>query len=269
MSPQELPPRPGRPSPYLLALELTLSVLCCGCLITVIRHKCSSLRTRTERAAAREERLNAQAYRRAARQHAWRNWWRGNWATSRRSDAARIVDYEEKRALIQEQESVLEEAMQDEIRQLRAAHTIVNDLVRDAEEGRVGGHIPCHCHRQQQQQQPRVPSPPLSTISTYPPTSLPETPSRPHSRTDSLPSYRSDAPTEPPSYDSDIDIDMAAVVANGFRQYTTVAESTTSDASSHWTPESSIVDVSPRPSAETLRYPQSLQSLQTRDEERV
>ncbi|CAO2653559.1 Nn.00g029700.m01.CDS01 [Neocucurbitaria sp. VM-36] len=244
----ELPPRPPKPSPYLLALEITLGILCCGCLVAIVRHKCSSLRTRTERAAAREERLNARAYRRAARKHAWRNWWRGNWA---RRDHERIVDYEEKRALIQEQESVLEDAMQEEIRQLRAAHDVVNDLVRDAEEGRVIAHAPCNC--QHQQPQHRAPYSPLSTASTYPPTSLPEIPSRPLSRTDSLPSYHSESPTEPPNYESDVD--MSAIVANGFRQYTS---STTSEVSSHWTPDSSVIDVSPRPSADTLRYPQSL-----------
>ncbi|KAF1938701.1 hypothetical protein EJ02DRAFT_353981 [Clathrospora elynae] len=241
----ELPPRPPKESPYILALEITLGLLCCGCLIAVIRHKFSSLRTRTERAAAREERLNARAYRRAARQHAWRNWWCGNWAPR---DHERIVDYEEKRALIQDQEGVLEDAMQEEIRQLRVAHNVVNDLVRDAEEGRVN-HTPCICQRQQ----PRAPYSPLSTASTYPPTSIQEVPSRPLSRTDSLPSYRSD-PTEPPNYDSEVD--MSEVVANGFRQYN--ATSTTSEVSSHWTPNSSIVDVSPRPSAETLRYPLSI-----------
>ncbi|KAH9870924.1 hypothetical protein J1614_006496 [Plenodomus biglobosus] len=262
VAPQELPPRPQKPSPYLLALEIALSLLCCGCLVAIIRHKCASLRTRTERAAAREERINAQAYRRAARQHAWRNWWRGNWA-SRRKDSERIVDYEEKRALIQEQEGVLEDAMQDEIRQLRAAHNLVNALVRDAEEGRLATRASCHCHRQQ----PQAPYSPLSTASTYPPTSLPEIPSRPLSRTDSLPSYRSGAPTEPPNYDSEAD--MSEVVANGFRQYTTATRSTTSEVSSHWTPDSSIVDVSPRPSAETLRYPQSLRSLRTGDEDTI
>jgi hypothetical protein len=246
----ELPPRPTKPSPYLLALEITLGVLCCGCLVAVIRHKCSSLRTRTERAAAREERLNARAYRRAARQHAWRSWWRGNWA---RRDNQRIADYEEKRALISEQESVLEDAMQAEIRQLRDAHDVVSDLVRDAEEGRAINHAPCDCQRQR----PRAPYSPLSTASTYPPTSLPEIPSRPLSRTESLPSYRSGTPTEPPSYESDLD--ASEVVANGFRQYTTA--STTSERSSHWTPDSSVVDVSPRPSAETLRYPVSILTL--------
>ncbi|EOA87734.1 uncharacterized protein SETTUDRAFT_168884 [Exserohilum turcica Et28A] len=243
----ELASRPTKESPFVVALEITLTILCCGCLFAAIRHKCSSLRTRTERAAAREERNNARAYRRAARHHAWSTWWRnrwrGNWA---QRDSQRIFDYEEKRALICEQESILEDAMQEEIRQLRAAHDVVNDLVRDAEEGRAINHA-----------RTRAPSSPLSTTSTYPPTSLPEIPSRPLSRTESLPSYRSDTPTEPPGYDSDRD--MSEVVANGFRQY--AAASTTSEASSHWTPDSSVVDVSPRPSAETLRYPVSILTL--------
>jgi hypothetical protein len=148
--------------------------------------------------------------------------------------------------------------MQEEIRQLRAAHDVVNDLVRDAEEGRAINHAPCHCHRPQ----PRAPYSPLSTASTYPPTSLPEIPSRPLSRTDTLPSYRSEPPSEPPNYDSDND--MAGIVANGFRQYTT---STTSEATSHWTPDSSVVDVSPRPSAETLRYPLSIYTCDDEDSE--
>ncbi|KAF2024642.1 hypothetical protein EK21DRAFT_78260 [Setomelanomma holmii] len=245
----ELPPRQPKVSPYAVALEVTLSLLCCGCLFAVIRHKCSSLRTRTERAAAREERDTARAYRRAARRHAWRNWWRGNW----RKDEERIADYEEKRALIQEQEGVLQDAMQEEIRQLRAAHDVVNDLVRDAEEGRVIGHVPCHCHRA-----PHPPAPYSPTVaSTYPPSTLPEIPSRPLSRTDSLPSYRSNPPSEPPNYDSDVD--MSEIVANGFRQYTS---STASETTSHWTPDSSVVDVSPRPSAETLRYPQSIMTCE-------
>ncbi|KAH7084527.1 hypothetical protein FB567DRAFT_604426 [Paraphoma chrysanthemicola] len=250
----ELPPRPTKVSPYVIALEVTLSLLCCGCLVAVIRHKCSSLRTRTERAAAREERDTARAYRRAARRHAWRNWWRGNW----RKDEERIADYEEKRALIQEQEGVLEDAMQEEIRQLRAAHDVVNDLVRDAEEGRVIGHAPCTCHRASHSAAPYSPT----VASTYPPSSVPEIPSRPLSRTDSLPSYRSNPPSEPPNYDSDVD--MSEIVANGFRQYTS---STTSEATSHWTPDSSVVDVSPRPSAETLRYPQSIMTCEEESDE--
>ncbi|KAF2467297.1 uncharacterized protein BDR25DRAFT_70507 [Lindgomyces ingoldianus] len=238
------PPEP----PYFLAIKIIAGVLCCGCLFAVIRHRCSSPRTRTERAALREERANERAYRRAARQHAWRKWWRRNWR-----DQDRIDDYEEKRALIQEQESVLEDAMQEEIRQLREAHGVVRSIVQ-AEEGRgvyprcntahMHMHIPCHCHAHA-----HVPSPNYSPVSSaYTSSSLPSLPSRPLSRTNSLPDYRSDTSTEPPAYEEDED--MSDVVVNGFRQYTP----STSSGSTRWTPESSVIDVSPRPSAETLRY---------------
>lgn len=243
-APTELPPRPQRQAPYVVALEIALGILCCGCLVAIIRHKCSSLRTRTERAADYEERYNARVYKRAARRHAWRNWWRGNW----RKDSARIADYEEKRALIADQEVVLETAMQEEIRQLRLAHTVVNDIIR-AEEGRTSP-PGCTCHH---------PAPP--STSTYPPSTIPEAPSRPLSRTSSLPSYRSRAPSAPPTYDSDSDSD-GAFVANGFmhdarRAYAPSA----AGESGRWTPDSSVVDVSPRPSAETLRHPLSIYTL--------
>ncbi|KAF2870794.1 hypothetical protein BDV95DRAFT_496084 [Massariosphaeria phaeospora] len=251
-SSEDAPRRSPQEYPVVIALEVLLGLLCCGCLLKVVRHYCSSLRSRTERAAAREERLNAQAYRRAARKLRWRNWWRGNWR-----DHARIEDYEEKRSLIQEQEGLLEGAMQEEIRQLRAAHDVVADLVR-AEEGRVNSgraaHTHCHCHSHSNSNPvPVAPYSPLSTASTYPPTSLPELPSRPLSRTDSLPGYRSDTSSagSPPAYEEEEpEPDMSEVVVNGFSRYTP-----SSASSARWrTPDSSVVDVSPRPSAETLRF---------------
>lgn len=277
----DLPPRPQqRQAPYIIALEIALGVLCCGCLFAVIRHKCSSLRTRTERAADYEERYNARIYKRAARRQAWRNWWRGNWARKHPNDTSRITDYEEKRALIASQESVLETAMQEEIRQLRLAHTVVNDIIR-AEEGRPSpANLPqCTCPHHltnHPDQRARYSSPAPSTTSTYPPSTIPEAPSRPASRTDSLPSYRSRAPSEPPRYESESDLD-AGGVANGFVHYVGYGDgavaarvmhsrtraralSLSSSASysqigeeGRWTPDSSVVDVSPRPSAETLR----------------
>jgi hypothetical protein len=60
---------------------------------------------------------------------------------------------------------------------------------------------------------------------------------------------------EPPAYEEDED--TSDMVPNGFRQY---SASTTSSASSRWTPDSSIVDVSPRPSADTLRYLEAAES---------
>lgn len=253
-SPGELPPRPQqRQAPYVIALEIALGILCCGCLVALVRHNCASLRTRTERAADWEERYNARIYKRAARRHAWRNWWRGNW----RRDSARIADYEEKRALIADQESVLETAMQEELRQLRAAHTVVNDIIR-AEEGRTPPpRCTCRAHPAP------FPPPPPSATSTYPPSTIPEAPSRPLSRTDSLPSYRSRAPSDPPQYDADPDV---AFVTDGFgprvapgRRGTLGAHSVA--GSGRWTPGSSVVDVSPRPSAETLRRVRSVGTL--------
>ncbi|KAF2996911.1 hypothetical protein E8E13_005861 [Curvularia kusanoi] len=283
-----LPSRPQqRQAPYIIALEIALGVLCCGCLVAVIRHKCSSLRTRTERAADYEERYNARVYKRAARRHAWRNWWRGNWGRRSSKDSMRITDYEEKRALIASQESVLEDAMQEEIRQLRVAHTVVNDIIR-AEEGRTAsphGAVPhCTCHRPGPQY--FAPGPP-SVTSTYPPSTIPEAPSRPLSRTDSLPSYRSRAPSEPPTYESDGEnMSENPLVANGFvryenaryesvryggrqRSYTASEGSVVSRTgeSGRWTPDSSVVDVSPRPSAETLRHPHSIFTLDESESE--
>ncbi|KAJ4353630.1 uncharacterized protein N0V89_005360 [Didymosphaeria variabile] len=238
------PRMPPPESPFVIALEVVLGLLCCGCILTVIRHRCSSLRTRTERAAAREERLTRREYRRAARRHAIRKWWRGDWR-----DQERMEDYEEKRSLIQHQEGVLEEAMQEEIRQLRAAHGVVNDLVSSAEEGRVVTYPHNYCPCSRSHPVPQAPLSPLSTASTYPPTSIPELPSRPLSRTDSLPGYAS---SSPPAYEEDEDVSDS--VANGFRHYSSTDSTTSSN--SRWTPDSSIIDVSPRPSAETLRYPE-------------
>ncbi|PVI08740.1 hypothetical protein DM02DRAFT_549234, partial [Periconia macrospinosa] len=251
--PHPHPRMPSPNSPFVIAIEVVLGILCCGCLVTVLQSRCCSLRTRTERAAAREERRKARAYRRAARHHAWRSWWRGNW-----QDRARIGDYEEKRRLIQDQENILEDAMQEEIRQLRAAHGIVNELI-GAEEGRSPmspssrprpRHIDCNIPHSTV---PEGSYSPLSATSTYPPTSLPECPSRPLSRTDSLPGYASSCP---PAYEEDEDVSNS--VPNGFRNYTpSTISSSSSSASSRWTPDSSVVDVSPRPSADTLRFAES------------
>jgi hypothetical protein len=254
------PPRPSDDSSRsstVVILKIFVGVLCCGCLFSVVRQSCASPRTKAERAARQEEQRNIQAYRRAARRHAWRKWFRPHtWR-----DQDRIEDYEEKRALIRHRESTLEEAMQEEIRQLRTAHGMVNALVQ-AEEGRSRVQLipqpytcptPGDCRCPILHDHPHYGSvPPSPTSSTYmSENSVVDSPSRPLSRTSSLPSYRSDASTAPPGYESEED--MSGVVANGFR-YRPVSPPTTLTSASRWTPDSSIVDVSPRPSAETLRY---------------
>ena len=162
--------------------------------------------------------------------------------------------------------------MQEEIRQLRDAHNVVNELIR-AEEGRTTplprGITRCTC---QQHGEPQFTPGPPSVTSTYPPSTIPEAPSRPLSRTDSLPSYRSRAPSEPPTYESDVDT-ATSLVANGFMHYEvrarcyTASESSRTAESGRWTPDSSVVDVSLRPSAETLRHPQSIFTLDESESE--
>lgn len=97
----------------------------------LIFKRCRSPRRCAEHAARREERRNRRLYRRAARRQRWNDWFRRRWPGSRSSSGP----YDEKRALIIEQESILECAMQAEIHELRNAHGVVNDMVR-AEEGR-------------------------------------------------------------------------------------------------------------------------------------
>lgn len=213
--PNHPPPGPwDNHNPLITALKVLAGALGLTALLAFLHRRCCNIRTRTDRRARREERRTARQYRRAARRQAWRNWWH------RGQDMSRIDDYEEKRALIHEQEGILESAMQEEIRQLRAAHVVVNSIIQ-AEEGRANLHLAGMMAE------------------------LPGIQSRPLSRTNSLPDYRSESgSSEPPAYEDDED--SSDIVVDGFREYT---PSTTTV----WTPDSSVIDVSPRPSGETMR----------------
>lgn len=230
-----------------------------ACIFSFIRRNCCTLRQRTERRATREERRTARQYRRLARRHAWKKWWNGS-----EDDWDRRADYEEKRALILDQEDRLEEAMQEEIRNLRTAHELAHDIVQ-AEQGRaspaspgpstcpcVNAHAHTHVHAHPQihqypapHMQP-MPQPHHMAHGMY-------TPPPPHnmSRTSSLPSYKSDLGSvdtddAPPAYEEDAD--SSDIVVDGFREYTP-------SVTTVFTPESSIPDVSPRPSFDTMREP--------------
>ncbi|KAF2502314.1 hypothetical protein BU16DRAFT_521060 [Lophium mytilinum] len=239
-------PPPPPHSPLVKALSILASALGLTALVAFLHRRCCTLRARTDRRAAREERRTARQYRRAARRQAWASWWYRN------HDLGRIADYEEKRALINEQESILEAAMQEEIRQFRAAHGVVNSLVQ-AEEGRSAMSSLQHEQLQRQIHMGMEPnSHPAFTIAE-----LPVMSSEPPSRTSSLPDYRSEADcrsesgsTEPPAYEDAED--SSDVVVNGFREYTP-------STSTAWTPDSSVVDVSPRPSGETMRVEEFVQ----------
>ncbi|KAI9879305.1 MAG: hypothetical protein M1830_008956 [Pleopsidium flavum] len=111
----------------LKALKICAVIIGLVSFFVLIFKKCRSPRRRADFAARREERRNRRLYRRATRQQRWRNWF------CRREQGS--SEYDEKRALILEQEGVLETAMQAEIHELRNAHEVVNDIVR-AEEGR-------------------------------------------------------------------------------------------------------------------------------------
>jgi len=160
----------------LKALKICAVVIGLVSFFGLVFKKCGSSRRRAYFAARREERRNRRLYRRAARRQQWRDWFcRRNTGTS--------SEYDEKRALILEQEGVLETAMQAEIHELRNAHEVVNDIVR-AEEGRYIHELDVGLTRQN---------------------SLPDYDSRSES-----------GGTEPPSYEEQI---VAESVVDGF-QYT-------------------------------------------------
>ncbi|KAF1992200.1 hypothetical protein K402DRAFT_458646 [Aulographum hederae CBS 113979] len=226
---------------FILVLSFFASAIGLFAVIAWIRRRCSSLRRRVDRRADREDRQTRRQYRRAARRQALRDWWYG--PSSRSRNHATAATYDEKRGLIIEQETVLEAAMQDEIRQLRNAHDVVNSIV-SAEEGMVvrapqraawrGMPVP-HEHTQQHALPPFAPPhdssrfhytqhtsrnpylPPFAPHDTLPPPSPRDEESSPYiaqplSRTSSLPSYRTDSDfegsgynTDPPAYETDED----------------------------------------------------------------
>lgn len=103
-------------------------------LLTWLIKRIRDPRRRADRAARREERRNRCLYRRAAQIQKWRNWIYAFRHKFR--PVAPITDsWDEKRARVVEQESVLDVAMNDDIRALRYAHVVVSGISA-AEEGR-------------------------------------------------------------------------------------------------------------------------------------
>ena len=169
---------------------------------------------------------------------------------------ARIEDYEEKRALIL-QDAFLEqledldmaekgEVMEAEIRELRNAHDIVASLVR-VEENQYDLVTPIPVND---------PPPPLVPLPYTPAT-------RSRASTGTLPSYTSESL---PDYSSRPETlrgsSVGGSVVDGFSHYTPSTSegegrdtppSVTSSGRTRYTPVSSILDVSPRVSEETLR----------------
>ena len=238
------------PNPLLRALQLIGAVLGLSALFVFLKRRCMSMRKRVERAADLEQRRNERAYRRAARRALMRKRWDnfvGAVNCFGRKEKPRIEDYEEKRALIL-QDALLEqdldsaekgEIMEAEIRELRYAHEIVSSLVR-VDEHRYDMVTPVH-----------DPPPPLVP--------LPQTPGpRSRASTYTLPSYTSESL---PDYSSQVgDSDNSSSLVNGYTPSTSDGQgrrsppvSESSSTRTRYTPTSSILETSPRPSQETIR----------------
>lgn len=162
----------------------------------------------------------------------------------KRSDEPRIEDYEEKRALIL-QDAFLEqdldqlekgEVMEAEIRELRYAHEIISSLVR-VDENRYELVTPVH-----------DPPPPLVP--------LPHTLARVRSGASSitLPSYTSESLPDYSSRRPSAQTRRSSSSTIGFTPSTTDTEvGSAAGPSRSENSGSSVIEVTPRPSAETLR----------------
>jgi hypothetical protein len=246
-----------------LALLFALVRRCCGC---------NSPRRRQTIAERRERRRREKQYRRASKRQAFWDWMKGR---KRGTPGRRVGDLEEKARLVGPQEAMLEQRMQDEISQLkiheeiaqiRSTRDVVDDLIR-AEEGRIvppsysssssqpvpagyTGFAPLHLPRPIAIP-PRRPSSNQSDISS-PTTSSDMPPFSPASRTTSLPSYRS----KPPSYREDVSSN------DGFSD----ADLSIDEASENeeaWGSGSSVPDLSPRPSGDTMRTYESARTFES------
>ena len=207
-------------NPLVLVLEIIAGAIGLTALVKFIKRRCCSLRRKVERLADREERKAAQAYRRAARKEAVRQRWEAVRSLFRRP--GRKGNDEEKRALIlaaAEEEGLMNEKndTQDELVAFQHAHGIVSRMVRSGRQFWLDPII----------------TPSSSKVVT-------DT----RSRASSLPSYHSEAL---PDYTSSPG--SSHEVSNRFRPESPIS----SRASTADTPDSSIPDLSPRNSSETLR----------------
>ncbi|PSK37258.1 hypothetical protein B9Z65_2000 [Elsinoe australis] len=221
-------------SPLVIALEALASILGLSGLLFFLRRRCCSLRRRVERLADREERMKASEYRRAARKEAWKR----RWSNLKKACTCCFGSYdcepedEEKRALVS---NAAEEGLDDDLETsmaqldgLQYAHEIVADMIRSrrrqdhgsaavVHSGDVAFHYATHETR---------------------------------SRASSLPSYNSDVLPDYSSQPDMAEVERHVRVINSFRRSGSPASST---GSSRCTPDSSIPDISTRPSQETLR----------------
>jgi hypothetical protein len=239
-------------NPLIIALEILAGVLGLTALCAFIHRKCMSMRKRVERAADKEERRNARAYRRAARRALIRKRWNGFLSSipgfSTTAEPPKPQSYDDKRAMIL-QDAFLEqdidlaekgEIMEAQIRELRNAHDIVAGLLGvDEHRYDLASHTP----------------PPNAYFAT----------ALSRRSTGTLPSYTSESL---PDYTSTPDsTEGSSRVADGFTDYTPATSNSEARYSAghgrpgsrqtRYTPVSSVVAITPRCSAETLRTRQS------------
>lgn len=207
------PTNPQRTDQILRAVRITSVIIILVSLSVILAAHLMHPRRRVDRAASREERRNRRLYRCAARRQKWRNWV----GKFRRRDRSPTADtWEEKQAALAQREGFeTAEVMYTGIAELCDAHSIVSDLVR-AEERR-GVHVSELDGRERR---------------------------RGRRRGSSLPGYESEE-SAPPAYDDDkvFVVDGVAFV-DGF-QYSLVGVEDT--------PDSSVIETSPRISMEMAR----------------
>jgi len=248
-----------------IILAVLLLLFLGGITFRALRHLrlcCASPRCRASCSSAREERRNRRAYRRAARQHAWRNWWN----RYRRPECT--TDYEEKRTLVLEQEGVLEGAMQDEMRGLRVAQEIVGEMVR-AEEGRSRLYQQANMPQHSRSHSPTVAElGEAMSSSSSSPSAVPQifrnvvSLARYPRRTSSA-SSRSGSGIPPPRYEEELEGDIDVVdgfnysptygMGSGLTHLHTLEDGYAEEYGDDATPDSSVVDCSPRMSFDTGR----------------
>ncbi|KAE9963040.1 hypothetical protein BLS_009753 [Venturia inaequalis] len=276
------------PSNWTLLLKIVLFITGIAFLIAFCKRRCMSLRIQTERAADRERRNAERLYKCQSRRQAWKDWWHGR---RRGNPGRRPGDYDEKRALILQQEGILESIAQDEISQLQIQAEIENlrrtrdqvDNIIRAEEGR-SLYPPTYSSGSGTRQHPQpfshVPTPitiPNMASVMYPP----QHPRGATHNVYNIPNPRIHNPFANPEDDSDSELPMSPVsrtsslpdykteasnrseppayddqddmVNDGFSDYAPSSTMSSHDGEHGWSPGSSIPDISPRPSIETTR----------------
>jgi hypothetical protein len=120
----------------LTSLIIAIASLLTAIFVVLFRNP----RRRADCAARHEERQRRRLYRRAARQHKWRTWYRRIRGKLPSLAATEPVaqTWEEKQVQVLRTDDSSLRQMRRELRALRAAHTVVDGIIR-AEEGRTNG----------------------------------------------------------------------------------------------------------------------------------